>query len=266
MKTSHTLFRYTSPMKYGVGLMLVIFVFSGHAQNIPEPKEKFPTFFAASVNGLFPNTFLNSKSLVLKDTLMNSSLTQGFGSSIGGLIRRSYTDRFSLEAGIYYSTRNYQVDISVPDSNIFSSTSLKFTSFELPVNGLVFIKLSEEIYANAALGFSFGYKPSSIGGSNNPSGKHLFLYRGILNSKFSIDANAQFGFELRTRKSGFFYLGGSARVPLAPLFLFVSVYEYKTERYGLAGEANGGYFSLDLRYYFHNVKNKGPQPLKGPIE
>jgi len=215
---------------------------------------------------ILPTGFIGPRSLTLTDPNFTSTISSRNGYSMGGILRRSYTDRFSLETGIHYNTFMYDLNASVPDSNVSGSNDLKFTTYDIPLNALVFVKLTEIWHASAALGITALYKPSSVGVLSNPEGKHLFVQTGAALNKFGLDANAQFGFELRTRDKGYFYLGGSARVPLTNLFIFFTKYEYEDNSYAAQANYKGGYFTVDLRYYFHNVKNKGAQPNQSPID
>ena len=80
--------------------------------------------------------------------------------------------------------------------------------------------------------------------------------------------NANVGFEFRTEKNGFFYLGGVARVPFKPLFDLYVQYDYTGTDYQsiMHGTVDGSFLSIELKYFFPNIKNKGIQFQKGPIE
>jgi hypothetical protein len=80
--------------------------------------------------------------------------------------------------------------------------------------------------------------------------------------------NANVGFEFRTEKNGFFYLGGVARVPFKPLFDLYVQYDYTGTDYQsiLHGPVDGSFLSIELKYFFPNIKNKGLQFQDGPVE
>ena len=73
-------------------------------------------------------------------------------------------------------------------------------------------------------------------------------------------------FEYRTKKSGFFYLGGSVQVPMAPIFNLQTTYAHEGYRNSIYGDVSGSYFALDIKYFFPNIRNKGIQFKPGPIE
>ncbi|MFA7274119.1 MAG: outer membrane beta-barrel protein [Crocinitomicaceae bacterium] len=234
---------------------------------VKEKREKYPTYFALQLRGLIPNKFSEQKlNTVFNDTL-TSSIYQKNGFSFGGIIRKRYTKSLGVETGLNLSKRYYDLTVSVPDSGLAFNKDFSFTTFELPVNGLVFIQLTNKFFANAGLGVSAIYKPSSVGVLFK-EGKNAFTLGGIAYRKFNFNINAQLGFEFASEKSGTFYLGGSAHIPLTPLFAYVAHYSYANSDFASAVvyDQRSPFFTVDLRFYFPTIRNKGNQPLKGPIE
>jgi hypothetical protein len=232
---------------------------------IEEKKEKFPTIFAFHLSGIPESNFITPKQQTFDGDSISSTLSILGGRAFGGVLRKTFSEQFALETGLYLSNRGFKVNMSYSDSNIVDSLNFRFVTYELPLNAQVFVKMSEEVFANVALGFVANYKVSSAGSSVNPKGKHQFENGAFVKNKFGIDFNAQIGFEFRTRDKGYFYLGGSSRIGLTPLFTYLSTYNYQGNFSQQFGPVNGGFLSFDLRYYFHNVKNKGEQIKKGPI-
>lgn len=252
-------------------LLLFIFFLTNvytFGQEIKEKKEKYPTHFGIQVRGLFPNKFSEQKTNTIFNDTLRSSITQKNGFSFGGIIRRRYTDRLGVEIGLNLSKRYFDVSTGIPDSNQFFKKDFAFTNFELPLNGLVFIKLSDRVYSNAALGLSAIYKPSSVASEQFKEAKGEFSMAGIVENKFNVNINAQLGFEFVSDKNGSIYLGGSAHIPTGTFFYFYSKYTYANSDVFSAVVYNqrSPFFTVDLRFYFPTIKNKGEQPLKGPIE
>lgn len=236
------------------------------AQFPDDKKEKFPTYFAFRVNVLFPNNFQATKSYTLSQEYTRSTVTQLTGYDFGGLFRIKYTEKISIEAGLSYTARKFDIRGEVLDSNQFTRDTLKFTTFDIPVNALIFVKMSEKVHSNVGFGLSFLYKPSTVRVYSQPSSASSLDHVGLVTNKFGMDLNGQVGVELRTEEKGIFYLGGSVKVPLTPLFTMYSLYRYKTQATQRADQKiQGGAITLDLRYFFNNVKNKGQQPIVGPM-
>jgi hypothetical protein len=256
-------FEHICNMRYFALTIFSCFTILNSSAQTEELKEDFPTFFAISGSAVIPNKFQGTKNINLTDSVFSVNINQRVNRSFGAMMRQTYSDRFGLEFGLMYTIRNYDIEFSVIDSNVRGTNDLKFVTYDIPINGLVFLKMSENIFVNAALGTNILFKPSAVAAVKN-IGKHQFSQAGLLTNKFGFDLNAQLGVELRTQKNGIFYLGGSVKVPLNRLFLVQANYLYEDNKYQQYADANGGYISIDLRYFLRNVKNKGPQPIKGP--
>jgi hypothetical protein len=180
------------------------------------------------------------------------------------VVRVGLTELISLETGINFTQRNFSIDGSIADSGVFVTNTLGFIQYDVPINGLFYIKLAKKWYANASLGVVAGFKPTDIATSNNINGSQFFYHTGIVNKKASLDLNGNLGFEFRSKNSGFFYLGTTVRLPTKPLFVYVATYRnqgYKVTQYG---DVSGAYLGLDLRYFFKNVR--AIREEKKPIE
>lgn len=229
-------------------------------------KVKVPSYFGFQIKPVFPTRFIGEPELFLSRDGFETRLSQKIGYSFGGTVRAGITELIAFETGINYTQRNFDLTMAYPDSSSFARDTLSFISYDIPINALIYIKLSEKWYSNASLGLLLNYKPTDIGAFNQPGGEHYYKHTGLTRSKVSFDVNANVGFELRTEKSGFFYVGGSGRVPLAPLFDLVADYVYEGNTVRLIGEVDGSFLSVDFKYFFPNIKNKGKQFNKGPIE
>jgi hypothetical protein len=187
---------------------------------------------------------------------------------MGATVRFGITELIAFETGINFTKRNFNINMELPDSNLYVSDNASFIEYNIPLNCLIYIKMTKEWYANASLGIAAIYKPSSIGKQINPGGLHSFIYDGYVDfrKKISIDFNANVGFEYRTKKSGFFYLGGSIRVPFSPLFIILTKYQNQGYDLTTIDELNGSYLSIDLKYFFPITRSSGSTFKPGPIE
>ncbi len=226
-----------------------------------------PSYFGIQFKPLIPGDFLSKSVITVLDSGFIGTFTQKQGYSFGATVRVGLTKLISLETGINQVKRNYQIDFNLQDSSLSARSSFGILSYDIPINAMIYIQLSKKIFTNASLGTSFINYPSNVGSSVIVEQKHLFISEGRRNRRFDFELNANLGFELRTEKSGFFYLGASAKIPFAPIFKVAASYEYSNAVEKLAiGNVNGSYLSIDLRYFFHNVKTKGQQFNVGPIE
>ena len=164
--------------------------------------------------------------------------------------------------------RKFEISAAVLDSNFSASTVVSYIQYDIPLNGLIYIKLANEIYATAALGVSVSFKPTNIR-KDVSENKNLFVHQGYTSiaNMFGASLNANIGFEYRTKKSGFFNIGASAQIPFSKLFDIRTTYVYvNTGIRSVYQVVNGSYLSIDLRYFFHNSNRSGSIFQNGPIE
>lgn len=230
-----------------------------------EKKERFPSYFGIQVRTLFPTQFIGQSTLTLSQNEFSTTIEQRLGYSFGGTIRAGLTKLLALETGINYTQREFNISMDVPDSSIYAENHLTFISYDIPINGLVYIQMGRQIFMNASLGLALTFKPTNVGILTKPGGSNLFYHTGFVNRKAGFDINANIGFEYRTKKSGFFYIGGSGRVPLAPLFQMIAQYKYQGYKNTVKGNVDGSYLSIDVKYFFPNIRNRGVQFTQGPI-
>lgn len=251
-------------MKIKVLLFTLLAVGTAYSQST-QKREKFPSYFGLQVKPVFPTQFIGSPTTTMTDGEFSSTINQKIGYSFGGTVRAGFTKLLALETGINFTQRNFGIDMSIADSNVFATNSISFVQYDIPINLLVYVQLSERFYMNASLGPAITFKPTDVGIATKPGGAFTFAHTGVVRKKAGIELNANFGFEFRTDKIGFFYIGGSGRIPLAPVFDMVAQYKYQGIERVAYGEIDGSYLSLDFKYFFPNIRNSGVQFQNGPI-
>lgn len=251
----------------GLLIFILLLQFYSYGQ-FGEAYTRFPTYFGVQVRSVLPTSLIGEKEWLVEEDNYSSTIFQKPGYSFGGVLRIGLTELIALETGINFTQRYYGVKFALPDSSIFGERSFGFIQYDIPINGLIYVKFNDKFFMNASLGVAATYKPSSAGIITNPFGKHEFFHLGLVDIKKKIgaDINANVGFEYRTKRKGFFYIGGSIRLPLAPMFIMVSRYQNVNYRITATGDIGGNYISLDLRYFFHNSGGLGRYAPHGPIE
>jgi hypothetical protein len=240
--------------------ILLFTVLSVHSQR------NVPSYFGIQVKPIFPTRFIGEPSLTLEKDEFSTTITQKTGFSFGGTVRAGITNLLALETGINFNQRHFDIEMSVVDSAVYAKNDLTFVSYDIPINGLVYVQLSDNIFMNASLGVALTFKPTHVGIVTNPGGSFSFTHTGLVNRKTGFDLNANFGFEYRTKRSGFFYFGGTARVPFKPIFDLIAQYKYQGYKVNTRGEVDGSFLTIDFKYFFPNIKNSGTQFQNGPIE
>jgi len=251
-----------------IAILLLCTVCFGLTAEAQWPK-KTQNYFGFLFKPLIPFGIVGDRPFEMTDIEIGNfetTISPSFGYTYGGVVRIGLTELLAIESGINYTKRNFRADYRLPDSNIVAKDQVGFVNFEIPLNFLVYIKLSERFYMNTSLGASANYNPSNIRSLTNPEGAHLFIIEGRRFNFFTFDVNANVGFEFRTEKKGFFYLGISGKLPLVPAFQIATEYRNDLHSQVAYSRVEGATFAIDLKYFFHNTKNKGKQFKPGPIE
>lgn len=249
-------------------VFFILFVFFSKVQSQTNYNSKNPYLFGFQIKPLFPSNFFGKSSSSFSNKGFDVTISQKTGFSFGGVARVSLSDLIAIETGLNFFQRYYSMNMSLIDSNIVASDNFGFIQYDLPINALFSVKLTKKWFMNAAIGTSICYKPSSVGSINHPIGKHEFFNIGLvgINEKVNIDINGLFGFEYRTEKFGYFYLGSFARVQTSPLFNLLSRYRHGTYEIDNYGPVNGSFFAIELKYFIPNTGGNGQRFERGPIE
>jgi hypothetical protein len=217
------------------------------------------------VRPVFPTRFIGEPETILTNNEFSTTISQKMGYSFGGTVRAGLTKLIAFETGINFTQRHFDISMSVADSNVFATNELTFIEYDIPLNGLVYVQMAEKVYMNASLGLALRFKPTDVGVRTLPGGSFDFFHTGMVTSKTGFDLNVNVGFEYRTEKSGFFYIGGSGRVPFAPVFEMIALYKYQGYKNTVIGDIDGSFLAIDIKYFFPNISNKGNGFKDGPI-
>jgi hypothetical protein len=199
---------------------------------------------------IFSSEFFDTGPIDITDNGVNFNMVPGSGSGFGMVIRKGFTNTVSLETGIHYIKRNYK--LSMTDSIGKETSSFSIIGYEIPVSGLVFIQLSDEIFMDVSLGLSLDFYPSDIQNAGE-----RFSHYSARKNWFSPAVIAGLGWEYRTEKSGYFYLGASYHRPFD--YIYYSYFNYPDDETPTAqggSELQGNYLTFDIRYFFHSEPEK----------
>ncbi len=229
-------------MKRSIFILLIISVFN--RQSISQDNVLTA---GIQIKPIFTSKFFNTGSQSKDSSGVRFDLNPKGGYCVGAIVRYGITNRVSAETGINFIKRPYQISIT-NDSLSFSGTSpFAIIGYEIPLSALVFIQLSEYIFMDASLGMSFDFFPSSV-----QSEDEYFKHLGRRRSWIFPAVTANLGYEYRTVKSGYFYLGASYHRPFRDIFENTFIY-YINDKYfsGQRFLLSGNYLTVDFRYYFH---------------
>jgi hypothetical protein len=101
---------------------------------------------------------------------------------------------------------------------------------------------------DVSLGLSLDFFPSDVQSSDE-----YFKHYGTRKSWLGESVLANLGYEYRTEKSGYFYIGASYHRPFNDIYYSTVAY-YRDHNHYTSGQQfliSGNYLTLDLRYFFH---------------
>jgi len=219
------------------------------------------TTFGIQIKPIIPSSLFNTGEQLLDQNNVFFSVKPKLGYSFGMVIRKGLTKSLSLETGINYLKRGYDLSIDARDLNFNESSNFNLISYEIPISLLVYVKLSREMYMNVSGGLSMDIYPSDLY-TFSPS----FQNDVIVSDWIQTSLIANVGWEYRTEESGYFYLGGSYHRPFSPIAKEIVWYNGNGRDERPIFELIGNYVTIDFRYFFHEDPEKKKRKVKKSIK
>lgn len=239
---------------------LLLFLFFSTITNAQE-KDNF--LFGIQIKPIIPNSYFNangiSQNFYSKDsTLYSFDLKPRVGQSMGMGIRKNITNVISFETGINFIQRKYKLQVESDVISDYSNFTIR--SYEIPIQLLSYIRISNQWYLNGSFGISYNVFSSNVGsqGEKNP-----FFYQNTIRRKKGQSAFiANLGSEYRTKTRGYFYFGLSLHRPFNSIVRIYPEYDDTINEYNVIApsqnsdflELNGNFLTLDIKYFFRNMK------------
>ena len=176
------------------------------------------------------------------------------GFAFGMSVRVGITNTISLETGLGSIRRNYAFTLA-NDTSLYQETgTVRYAGYELPITGLVHMRLGERTWMNTALGASLDFYPSDVEAVVKEGSVYIFRRNWA-----QVGIVGNIGVEYRTEKSGYFYLGATFHRPFGDMAQADATWldRYASYRpYRMTTGLSGSYLTLDLRYFFHEDPDK----------
>lgn len=215
--------------------------------------QKGLTQFGFQYKPILPIEVLNVENLSLTNNDFSANVAQQYGFNFGGIIRWNILKSVSLESGVNYVKRNFKYTTNVQSTNQASEGSFGIVGYEVPIKGMVNVRINDKSYINVSTGISTSWTASNVASTTEDD----LFYQIAFTKKMNLALIANVGYEFRSREAGTYYLGVSLNNPFQSLGLIDVVYdEFNQQKQTITGELQGSYVTLDLRYYFHEKKEK----------
>ena len=216
--------------------IFVIFLFCNamQAQN-----RNARTVFGIHASPAFSNTVLENTNIEYENEGIKYEFRQRIGFSYGLEIRHDFNDYLSLFGGLNYTRRTSALDVTDTDGT--KSTRLKYISYEIPVNLMVFFRLGRNLYMDYAAGFVVNFAPTDIYEDSVYIQKTRWINPAL---------NGNFGLEYRAGEAGTFYIGASYHYLLTRMY---ELFAYQNGELALPTahlKISSNYFSVNFKYYF----------------
>jgi hypothetical protein len=215
---------------------------------------------------IVPNKFLGTAGVSFSNEKLACSLNPRAGYSMGMVLRRGISKNWSFETGINYVRRNYTLNVSHYLLSQKQELNYRFISYEIPLQGLVYVRLGSKTWMNASGGASFDFYPSDIIAQKSipeDSTFYIVAQKTFRRRWAQVALVANYGFEYRTRNKGYWYAGISYHRPFRSIATTRAYVLKQSAGDTLDNEVNGSYLTLDLRYFFHEkaTKSKPAAPI-----
>ncbi len=241
-----------SPLVLG---RVVITLLLSHALPIAAQAQERVTTFGLQVKPVFPLSFFKPLTTFGQGALQGTvELTGGY--AFGAVVRAGISKSISFETGINQIQRSYNWSVSNDTNATPGSGSVRWVGYELPLLALVYIRLGERSWMNNAIGFSADIYPTDVVETNDNSRTYWYRSRWLQGGVV-----ANIGFEYRTMKSGYFYVGATYHRPFGDMVTVEHTWRFNGIDHSIRTGVLGSYLTLDLRYFFHEDPDKrGKKP------
>jgi len=181
------------------------------------------------------------------------------GVNFGMVVRKGLTRNWSLESGICMVQRNFTLHYNHPELPTERQLRFRYICYEIPIQAMVFVKLTDEIFMNASAGFSLDLYPSNVESSTyefRDTVRFDFYQKTYKNNWIQPALLANYGFEWRTPDKGYFYIGASYHRPFQYIGTTRILFERDDDPTTTFVRLGGNYLTADFRYFFHEKPEK----------
>ncbi len=232
------------PVKKFIVLFFCIYSFTAYSQeNV--------TTFGIQFRPLIPFGLLKTDKLTTTIPPVQFTIQSMESFNFGMVIRKGFTKMLSLETGINVIKRNMLIRIIDEKYNRKVTDRYTILAYEIPVQGLIYVQLGRQTYMNGSAGFSFDMLPSDLFTAND-----YYSHLSVRYNWVQMALNSNVGFEYRTKKSGYWYIGATLHRPFHALMLSGIAYNYKEIDEIANIPVTGNYLTIDLRYFFNEPPEK----------
>lgn len=209
--------------------------------------------FGFDAGAIVPINYFGAGSVELNGNNSFITLSSKIGYQFGMMMKTNYSDRFSIENGIYYYRRNFKLtgysDYSAGAT--LDSSDFGYVSYGIPIKGIIYIQLDKEFFLSTSVGASIDFYASAV----KSQGEQDYIYNVSDRARWINGAiSADLGLEWRSMKNGSFYFGAGVNIPISVIAVTKLRYYYNTQDrndYDRYEDffLRGNLFTLKFKYY-----------------
>ncbi len=212
--------------------------------------------FGFQLRPIVPNAYLNTDVESISLPNFTYSAKSNVGISFGSIIRKPVGKFWNLETGLNFVRRSYSLGFNLNDSvQVNTTQNMTFIAYEIPIQALIYVRLGKAWYMNASAGIALDFFPSeteTFSSENVDSTYYDFSQKTYRIRWSALAAQSNLGFEYRTEKQGYYYLGASFHRPFGRIAATQALVETASGSERLWLSLSGSYFSVDLKYFFYD--------------
>lgn len=223
--------------------------------------------FGMQLRPLIPNSFVDFGPVTKEAEGLEATWNPKLSLNFGMIIRYGFTDNFSFETGINWVRRNYLVTMKEESEVVQADMRFGLIGYEIPIQGLYYVRLGEELWMNASGGISLDMYPSSTYSTTSVQRDAVFFdfeQWTARNAWVQLAVQANYGFEWRTKDNGYYYIGATYHQPFNDMAITEAQVSWEQEIKDVFGTLSGNYFTVDLRYFFHEDPERRKKMKKAP--
>jgi len=228
------------------------------------------TTLGIQIKPMVPSNFLSTGPISAEAENLSINLTPRLGWNFGMMIRRGITKMWSFETGINLVQRNYNLEFNPFELSQSPELNFRLIGYEIPIQGLLYVQLGKQLWMNVSGGVSLDLYPSNVQSTSSVQQDTItydFYQKTFRNGWLQTSVLANIGFEFRTKKDGYFYLGTSYHRPFRYMgFVSAEFTPNNLATKRIEFPISGNYLTADFRYFFHEnpEKKKSSKTKKAP--
>ena len=207
--------------------------------------------FGINTGAIIPINYFGAGPLELESNNSQITLSSKLGYHYGMMIKTNYSKKFSIESGINFLRRNFDLSGSSDVTGDEDNADFGYISYGFPTKAIVYIQLSDKSFLNTSLGASLDFYASAV----NSKGENDFIFQYSERAKW-INGSilADLGVEWRG-DYGAFFLGAGVNIPMTTIAVTNLKFHYDESDYNNKTDSynpvflRGNFFDIKIKYF-----------------